>query len=219
VIRSFAFSSELTVAIKDLNRREGLTLFITLLGGFVALLYLYTKQEDMIVGTLSPSGRKLSEVQQLLGHFINPVALRFDLSTVETFRPLLCHVRDVFLEAMTHDMIPIEILEKEIPKTGNSRQNSFFSVGVSLQPPMPQLPYNWTVTSMDAQSGGARWDLYTAFIDRPTGILGRVQYNPDVFEDSTVEQMWRDLGNLLVAASSNPEGRMSDLVLGTTRPS
>jgi Condensation domain len=219
VIRPFAFSPELTAAIKDLNRREGVTLFVALLGGFVALLHLYAGQEDIVVGTLSPSGRKLPEVQQLLGHFINPVALRFDLTAVETFRELLRHVRDTFLEAMTNDMIPIEILEKEIADSDNSSRRSFFSVGLSLQPPMPQLPYDWTVTSMDAQSGGARWDLYTAFVDRPSGILGRVQYNPDVFEDSTIAQMWTDLGDLLVAASSNPDKRLSNLLMSTTRES
>jgi hypothetical protein len=219
VIRSFAFTPELTEAIHDLSRREGVTLFVVLLGGFVALLHLYAQQEDIVVGTLSPSGRKLPDVQKLLGHFINPVALRFDLATVETFRQLLRHVRYIFLEAMTHDLIPMEILEKEIAESDGSVRHSFFSVGVSLQPPMPQLPCDWTVTSMDAQSGGARWDLYTAFIDRASGILGRVQYNPDVFDDSTIEQMWFDLGNLLESATSNPEQRISNLLISATRQS
>jgi hypothetical protein len=217
VIRPFVFTPELTTAIKDLIRREGVTLFVALLGGFVALLHLYAKQEDIVVGTLSPSGRKLPEVRQLLGHFINPVALRFDLTIVETFRQLLHHVRDILVEAMTYDMIPMEILEKEIANSDNASRRPFFSVGVSLQPPVPQLPYDWTVTSMDAQSGGARWDLYTAFIDRPNGILGRVQYNPDIFKDSTMEQMWTDLGDLLAAASFNPTQRLSDLLVITAR--
>ena len=216
VIRPFAFTSQLTRAIKDLSHREGVTLFVALLGGFVALLCLYAEQEDIVVGTLSPSGRRLPEVDQLLGHFINPVALRFDLRAVETFHQLLRHVRQIFLEAMTYDTIPMEVLEKEIAESFDSGRCPFFSVGVSLQPPMPQLPYDWTVTSMDAQSGGARWDLYTAFIDRPSGILGRVQYNPDVFEDSTIDQMWTDLSHLLAAASSNSEQRLSNLLPSTT---
>ncbi len=219
VIRPFAFTSEVTSAIKDLCHREGVTLFIALLGGFVALLRRYTDQEDIIVGTLSPSGRKLLEVHQLLGHFINPVALRFDLNTVDTFHQLVRHVQEIFLEAMTHDTIPMEVLEREMAESVDPSGHSFFSVGISLQPPTPEIPYDWTVTSMDAQSGGTRWNLYIAFIDRLSGILGRVQYNPDVFDESTIEQMWTDLGVLLEAASFSPKEHLSKLLRMVERQS
>jgi hypothetical protein len=211
VIRAFRFSPELSTAIRELSRQEGVTLFMVLLAGYLALLHFYAKQEEIIVGTPSPSGRRLPEMNTLFGHFINPVALRFDLTRIDTFQQLLRDVRDVFLEAVSHDAIPMEILEQEIPQPAQSRRIPFFSAGMSLQPPTPQLPFDWTVTSMDAQSGGVRWDLYTAFIDRPSGILGRVQYRSDLFDDSVIEDMWSDLGNVLAAASSDSQQRVSKL--------
>jgi hypothetical protein len=213
VTRRFILSQDVTQRTKDLGQREGVTLFITLLAGFTALLHLYTGQTDIVIGTLAPSGRRRPELEMLLGHFINPVALRLNLSHRETFRELLHHVRKIMGEAIIHDMIPIETLIHEIRGAQTPGRNPFFNVGVSLQPPAPRIPYDWAVTSMDAQNGGARWDLYVAFIERSTGILGRVQYKSDVFEDFVVEQMWSDLQDLLNVATSHPEARVSTLLL------
>ena len=69
-------------------------MFMSLLAGFSALLYRYTNQEDMVVGTLAPSGRKRSEVQNLMGYFLNPVPLRMNLCGNPTFRELLQRARD-----------------------------------------------------------------------------------------------------------------------------
>ena len=79
-LHPFKLTQELTESLRDLGRREGATLFMILLAGLVALLHRYTRQEDIIVGTLAPSGRKQIEFQRLLGYFLNPVALRANLS-------------------------------------------------------------------------------------------------------------------------------------------
>src|SRR5262249_10946255 len=88
-IRSFSMPSELVAAVEARSRHEGVSLFTGLLASFVSLLHLYTRQEDLIVGTPSPAGRKRSEAQKLLGYFLNPVALRFDLTGKPTFHALL----------------------------------------------------------------------------------------------------------------------------------
>ena len=64
---------------------------------------------------------------------------------------------------------------------------------------------------MDVESGGANWDLYIAFIDRPGGIIGRAQYNPDLFEPSAITAMLDDLQTLLESAALNPEQCVSEL--------
>jgi len=76
---------------------------------------------------------------------------------------------------------------------------------------MPQLDLEWTVTSMDIESGGAPWDLYIAFIDRPEGMMGRVQYNPDRFDYETIVQMLRHYQRLLECVCANPARRLSEL--------
>lgn len=207
----FTLPKRLTEAVKGLGRQERVTLFIILLASFVALLYRYTGQDDIIVGSFSPAGRKRSEVQGLLGYFLNPVALRIDLSGQPSFRELLRQVQRVSSEAISHDDVPIEFLAKELKPQPDPSRHPFFTVAVSLQPPEPDIESGWNVTSMDLESGGAVWDLYLAFIDRPTGMLGRIQYNPDLFNLATIVRAIEDLQVVLEAVTLNPGQRLIDL--------
>ncbi|PYV41966.1 MAG: condensation protein [Acidobacteria bacterium] len=213
----FALPGPLSGALRELSQRAGGTLFMTLLAGFATLLHSYTHQEDILVGTLSPAGRKRSEVQALLGYFLNPVALRVNFGSHPTFSELLRQVRSVLSEAISHDDVPIEFLARQLKPKADPSRSPFFTVAVSLQPPMPDLDLEWSVTSMDVESGGASWDLYIAFIDRPNGMIGRAQYNPDLFERPAITAMLGDLQSLLESVALNPEQRVSDLRRFTPR--
>lgn len=206
----FVLSAAASEAVKELSKQEAVTLFVSLLAAFVTLLFAYTEQEDIVIGTPSSAGRKRPEVARLLGYFLNPVALRFDLSNKPTFRDLLRQAQRSTLEAIANDDVPIEWLARELQAKSNARQNPFFSVAMSLQPAMPSGGLDWSVTSMDVESGGSPWDLYVAFIDRPTRMLARVQYNPDVFEKNTIIQMWQDFERLLGILSADPQKRLAD---------
>jgi hypothetical protein len=212
-IRPFSLPSVHEVAARELSHREGVTLFMTLASVFTALLHCYARQDDIIIGTLSPAGRKRAEVQGLLGYFLNPVALRFDLTGSPTFRELLRQAQRLTLEAISNDDVPLEFLAREFRTTPDPSRHPFFTVGISLQPQMPQLDVEWSVTSMDVGSGGAPWDLYLVFIDRPGRMIGRVQYNPDLFEDQTITQMLEDFQRLLESACGNPGMRLSEFTV------
>ena len=207
----FVLPEPLSKAVKELSQREAVTLFMTLLAAFAALLHCYTQQDEIVVGTLSPAGRKRSEVARLLGYFLNPVALRFDLTNDPTFRELLPQAQRLTLEAISNDDVPIEILAQELKPKLDLSYNPFFTVAISLQPPMPPLDLEWTVTSMDIESDGAQWDLYIAFIDRPGGMMGRVQYNPDLFQNETISAMLRHYQRLLESVCANPVKHLSEL--------
>jgi hypothetical protein len=210
-ISPFSMPRQLGDAVKALSQKEGVTLFTTLLAAFATLLYCYTQQEDIIVGTLSPSGRKRTEVQKLLGYFLNPVAIRFDLTGNPTFRELLRQGQRLILEAISNDDVPLEFLAQELKIEPDPSRNLFFPVGISLQPPMPQLDLEWSVTSMDIESGGTPWDLYLAFIDRPGGMMGRVQFNTDLFEAETISRMLEHLQRLLERVSTDPAQHISEV--------
>jgi surfactin family lipopeptide synthetase A len=210
-IQPFTLSKQLTRVLRELSHREGGTIFMTLLAGFAALLHRYTRQEDIVVGTLSPAGRKRTEIQGLLGYFLNPVALRLNFGRDPAFGDLLRQVRTVTAEAISHDDVPIEFLARELQRKPDPSHAPFFNVAVSLQPPTPDLGLEWSVTTMDVESGGGSWDLYIAFIDRPGGMIGRAQYNPDLFEPQAIMAMLSDLENLLEIVSANPGQRLSDL--------
>jgi hypothetical protein len=212
-IHAFGLSKDFSKAVKALNQHEGVTLFVTLLSGFAALLYCYTQQGDIVVGTPSPAGRKHSEVEKLLGYFLNPVALRFDLTGNPTFRDLLRQAQRLTLEAMSNDEVPLELLQQEWKLEPDLSRYPFFTVAISLQPPMPPIDLDWKVTSMDIDNGGALWDLYIAFIDNPSGLMGRVQYDPDLFACVTIARMIEEFQQLLESACGNPLKRLSDLLL------
>ncbi len=211
-IRPFAFTRNVSEGLRSAARREGVTLFMTLLSGFVALLHRYTSQEDILVGTLSPAGRKRTQLQELLGYFLNPVALRFDLSLNPTFGELLQQAREVVSEAISHDDVPLEVVSKKLCLATGPGDPPPFSVAISLQPRVPEaLRTEWDVTSMDAGNGGTMWNLYLAFIDRPDGVIGRAQYNSDIFQEETITQMLADLETLFERLTSEPHLRLSDL--------
>jgi hypothetical protein len=212
-IRSFTLPPNVAAAARGLGRRVGATMFGVLLATFYTLLHHYSGQSDLIVGTLSPAGRKRSEVQGLLGYFLNPVPLRIDLSDDPSFAALLSRVREVSTEAISNDDVPFEHIVEALKPPSDRSRNPYFTTGISLQPPMPESHGAWSITSMDAESGGAKLDLYVAFIDRLEGLHARVQYNPDILDFDQIRQLIEDFRALLERAASHPEMRISQLRL------
>ena len=199
-ILPFAFSPQLSTHVKDVSKRLNSTLFLLLLTGLATVVHRYEKHRyekrgDVVLGTLSPSGRKQSEVMDLLGYFLNPVALRLNCGAHTTFGELLQHARGIVSDAISNDAVPIERLARAFggQDVSGPGPSPFFNVAVSLQPPAPDLGLPWSVTSMDVESGGSPWPLYLAFIDKPEGIIGRVQFNPDLFEIGTIKRLLQDL--------------------------
>jgi non-ribosomal peptide synthetase component F len=122
-----------------------------------------------------------------------------------SFRELMRQAQKLILEAISNDDLPVEVLAKKLMLKTDSSRNPVFTVAMSLQPPMPKLDFDWTVTSMDFSSGGAPWDLYLAFIDGQEGVLGRAQYNPDIFEAETIARLVQDYQRMAQIVSANPE--------------
>ena len=210
-LHPFKLTPELTESLRDLGRREGATLFMILLAGLVALLHRYTRQDDIIIGTLAPSGRKQIEFQRLLGYFLNPVALRANLSGDPSFSSLVGQMRDVTLSAISNDDVPLEVIAERLQVRPDPSRSLLFTVALSVAPDVPQLPPGWSMTYMDVESGGARWDLYLELNDRAGGMIGRAQYNPDLFTTAAVTQSLEDLRLLLEKVGTDPAQRLSSL--------
>lgn len=192
-IRPFTFTRELSEAVRALAQRSGTTLFVALLAGFAKVLHGYTKNESIVIGTPSPSGRKHSEVTPLLGYFLNPVALRLEFAGQPHFAELLAQARIVLADALSHDDVPIEELARELRAQDDGSLSPLFTAAMSLQPQTPDLGMPWTVTSMDVESGGSPWKLYLAFINMPDKIIGRAQFDPNLFSEEEVGRLLHDL--------------------------
>ena len=204
-------ANELAKALRDRSQRQGVSLFMTLLAGFAALLHLYSEQDDIVIGTLAPSGRDRSEVKDLLGYFMNPLPLRLRLHEDPTFQQVLLQAREVTSAALAHDDVPLHYLVQALQPAPDRSRHPFFQVALSLAPELPDLGPGWSQTFMDFESGAARWDLYLEFNHRPIGLMLRAQYNPDIFSVTAIGKTVLDLEVLLDAATSNPSLHVSEL--------
>ncbi len=211
-MRPFVLSKRLTDGIKALSRQEGITLFVVLLAAFNTLLYRYTGQDDLLIGT-STAGRKRSEVQGLMGFFLNTLVLRTNLSGNPTFRELLERVREVTNSAFAHEDVPFEYLVKELHPERSLSQNPLFQVMLTLEPLLPVLPSGWTLTQMDVETDTAEFDLYLELDDRPEGLIGRFEYSTDLFDAATIDRMIGHWQTLLEGIVADPEQHLSELPL------
>jgi amino acid adenylation domain-containing protein len=209
-IHPVELSKDLADALKALSRREGVTLFMTLLSGFAVLLHRYSALEDVAIGTVS-LGRKRSELEGLLGYFLNPVVLRNDLSGDPTFRELLRRTRNVTLDALSNDDAPFTQVVNEVRPNRSLSFNPLFQVLLTLEPPMPQTHDGWSaaLTQSEVDTGISKFDLCLELDDRSSGIIGRFKYSSDLFEPQTVAYMASHLTMLLESVAANPDQRIS----------
>ncbi|RKZ71512.1 MAG: non-ribosomal peptide synthetase, partial [Candidatus Parabeggiatoa sp. nov. 1] len=213
----FILSKALLEALKALSRREGVTLFVTLLAAFKALLHRYSGQNDIAVGTVT-AGRNRSELEPLMGNFVNTLVLRTDFSANPAFRQLLQQVREVTVGAYSHQDLSFEQVVEELRPARYAGHNPLFHVAFTLDPLMPILELGWTINQMDIHQGTTKFDLlYLALDEKPEGMTGRIEYNTDLFEEATIARMGGHYQTLLEGIVANPEQRLSDLPLLTAQ--
>ncbi|HVB22530.1 MAG TPA: amino acid adenylation domain-containing protein [Ktedonobacteraceae bacterium] len=210
----FALSQSLTDALKTLSKREGVTLYMLLVATFQILLFRYSGQDNILIGT-AISDRKRKEVQNLMGFFLNTLVLRTNLSGNPTVRELLQRVREVVLEAHAHQDVPFELLVKELQPERTAGQNPFFQALLSLEPPLHVDESGWTLSQMDVETNTAKFDLSLELDDRPDGLIGRFEYNTDLFDPPTIERMAGHWQTLLASIVAHPEQHIAELPLLT----
>ncbi|HKQ77025.1 MAG TPA: amino acid adenylation domain-containing protein, partial [Blastocatellia bacterium] len=210
----FSLSPELSQALVNLCRREGVTLFMTLLTAYKVLLYRYSGQGDIIVG--SPiSNRGRVETEGLIGFFVNTLALRTDLSGNPSFRESLSRIRNVSLGAYTHQDLPYEKLVAALELEREMHRQSIYQVWFVLQDaPMPMLSLpGLSVSALPVSVGVAKMDLVLAMWGDASGIGGSFQYDMDLFEPETINEMILDFEAVMKAATAAPELKILDIPL------
>jgi amino acid adenylation domain-containing protein len=209
-------TKELTEGLEALSRKEGVTLFMTLLAAFQALLYRYTEQEDVVVG--SPiANRHQREIEGLIGFFVNTLVLRTDFSGNPSFRELLGRVRKTALDAYEHQDLPFEKLLEELQPERSLSYSPLFQVMFVLQnAPSTGLELEGlSVSPVRVGTETAKFDLNLSIHETPEGLSGALQYNTDLFHASTIERMRGHFKTLLTGIAANPEQRISELPLLT----
>jgi len=205
-------SKPLTEALTALSRQTGGTLFMTLLAAFAALLHRYTGQHDIVVG--SPiANRSRAELEELIGFFVNTLALRLDLSGAPSFLELLRRVREVCLGAYAHQDLPFEKLVEELQPARNLSHNPLVQVMLVLQnTPLSTLAgAEGTLDLVEIPRETAAFDLTLNLWERPEGLYGWCEYNTDLFNADTIARMVGHLEQLLRDVTAQPQHPLSAL--------
>ncbi len=210
--RVMALPEELGAAIRELSRLEGTTLFMTLLAGFQALLHRYTGQEDFAIG--SPiANRKRTEVEGLIGFFVNSLVMRADLTGRPSFRELLRRVRDRALSAFLHQDLPFEKLVEELRPERKTLQNPLFEVMFALQNAPTtalELP-GLKLSTVNLEVAQTRFELELHMYERAGRLYYNVFYSADLFDEATVERMFEHYRTLLEGVVADPDRPISEV--------
>ena len=214
-VESFALPAEESGRLKAFGRREGATLFMTLLTVFNVLLQRYTRQDDIVVGT-NVAKRSMPEIENLIGFFVDNLVLRADLSGNPSLAQLLGRVRRVCLDAYAHQEVPFDKITGELRPERNLSYNPIFQVLFVLQNnPVPRLNVpGLSVSRMEYEGDAVQFDLAVDVFDTEHGLLFKLRYNTDLFDGRTAARFMSHFRALLEGAAADPEQPIAALKMG-----
>jgi amino acid adenylation domain-containing protein len=207
--QSILLPEELTSGLKDLSRREGVTLFMTLLAAFNILLSRVSGQGDIVIGS-TIAGRDRRETEGLIGFFINAIALRIDLSGNPSFIALLKRVREVCLDAYTHQDLPFEKLVEEMNPPRDFSRNPIFNVVFNMVDRSERVLTlaGCKVTNVSHAEPEAKFDI----VLHASEVDGRIElamvYNSDLFGERRIKLLLEQFEHLLLQVTQRPANKI-----------
>jgi non-ribosomal peptide synthetase component F/thioesterase domain-containing protein/acyl carrier protein len=215
-IHTLLLPKSLTDALKALCVRENLTPFMLFFATYATLLFRYTGQRDMIIGSPA-ANRNQTDLEGLIGLFSNPLVLRLKLSGELTVRELLAQVKNLSLAAFDHQMYPFEMLLDEIQtdphRAGLSWPQAYiiFQKAFMLPQEMPGL----TLTPLRSVSPGTMFEWMLGILERGEGIRLQLEYNTDLHDESTIDRVLHQFRQLLETWLVNLDVRIDTLPILT----
>ena len=188
---------------------------MTLLSAFNVLLYRYSGQEDICVGT-SVAGRNQQELEDLIGFFINTLALRSQVSGDMPFSTLLQEIKETTLGAYAHQEVPFEKVVDAVVSGRDMSRNPLFQVLFSLRntPEIPELKLGELILSAEGQEHvTSRFDIAFMLRETGTGIDGTIEYNTDLYSDERIERMAAHFRELLQSVVLEPQTTVGKLAI------
>jgi amino acid adenylation domain-containing protein len=203
-------------ALQALARREGVTVFMVLLGAFQALLHRYTGQAQLLVGT-PVAGRQHEALEGLIGFFVNTLVMKADFSDEPSFREHLGRVRTAALEAYAHQDVPFEKLVEVLGVARDPSRSPLFQVMFSMveEGNDPPTLGGLAMVRVEAERRSAKFDLGLFMAPTGQGLVASLEYNADLFEAGTAARMLGHLGVLVADAVARPETPVGRLALLT----
>ncbi|MBA6304371.1 non-ribosomal peptide synthase/polyketide synthase [Colwellia sp. MB02u-14] len=202
----------------ELSRKAKTTLFMTLQAAFSVLISRYSNESDIVMGT-PIAGRTQSEIEPLIGFFINTLVLRNNLSGEPSFTDLLAQVKTTALEAFEHQSLPFEMLVETLDVERSTSHSPVFQIMFALQnneSTQLQLP-DLTIATLPQEHTTAKFDLTLNVIERESGLETSWEYNSDLFDHQTIERMAGHFDVLLQSIIASPEQNIETLPMITSQ--
>jgi amino acid adenylation domain-containing protein len=202
--------------LREWSGRQGTTPFLTLLTGFNAILHRYTAQDDLLLG-IPIANRNRLEIEGLIGFFLNMVAHRVDASGDPAFRGLLGRVSEGFLGSVPHQEVPFEKVVEAVQPERDLSRAPIFQVQFSLQntPTEPLVLPGVTLEPLEIHNQTTKFDFTVFLFDLPGGLKTTLEYNTDLFDESTIARLLGHWETLLAGVPDAADLRLSDLPLLT----
>jgi amino acid adenylation domain-containing protein len=218
--------AELSRALRSFSRRHRVSLFATMYAGFAALLYRYTGQQDVLVGT-GAANRGLPELQQMLGMLVNTLVLRTRVGGQMPFSDLLDQVQQTLIDTLAWPDTPVDAVIDAIGPARDASRTPLFQVIFTFHDSaVPDLDFGGLTGAVtERENGAAMCDLTVMVVPRAAQRLGREprpedddltlvwEYSTDLFDEPTMTRMAGHYLNLLTSALAAPSTRIGDLRL------
>jgi acyl carrier protein len=205
--QTLLLAPELVEALKELTRREGMTLLMTLLSAYVLLLKRYTGDDDIIVGS-TYANRERPEAEKVIGILANTLVFRVNLAGAASFRDVMKRVRAMCLDAYSHQLTP-ELLREDLATRGEDRERLFdvwfqFEREEREKLEMPELETEW----YRVHQAEPKFELSLMLGEIKDEITGLLEYDTDLYDDETMTEMVKSYIRLLEEAVADPDGRL-----------
>jgi amino acid adenylation domain-containing protein/FkbM family methyltransferase len=196
--------------VRELARSQGCTPFMIMLTAFHALLHLYSGQQDISIGT-PIANRSSSEIEDLIGFFVNTVVIRSTISCDQAFRSLLGQIRDRTIAAYANQDIPFEKLVEAIEPERDLSRSPLFQVAFGLhQDPVISRPAGGLLLDfVDIENRTAKFDLFLSIEDNGAGMAGAFEYNTDLFDSITIQRLGNHFGRLIENLTSDVDASLT----------
>ncbi|WP_028595934.1 non-ribosomal peptide synthetase [Paenibacillus assamensis] len=211
----FTFDRELTQGLKVLSQQQKCTLFMVLLAGLNTLLYRYTQQNDIIIGT-SVAGRKHRDLENQIGLYINTLALRTRFDSEATIENMLENVREITLQAYENQEYPFDKVIEELDLKRDISRSPIFDVFLELQSSSTLFSkvnfQNTTSIEFDRLNHFSIFDLNIEFKEENDGILyGMLGFNTDLFKKSRMERLIKHYKTIMQQFANHQKQKISDI--------
>ena len=217
-METFEFPYDLVKDLRELSSAQGVTLYITLLAAFKVLLFRYSAQNDLIVGSVTDARRR-PELESVMGYFLDTFAIRTRPSADLRFSEYLSQTRDSALGGLAAAEVPFDRVVHEVNPKRSTSHHPIFQAFFSIRPPMPRIAEGWNLTQMDVTVGTTKFMLHLELGERPDFKADRIEarflYNTDIWDGATIKRMSAHWLALLRSACENPEKTLGALSLLT----